>query len=138
MLDEDASPIIMDIGSGHLKAGLADDDAPKHYIPMICGVPKSPDIMAGMDQKDAYYGMEAINKRQYLNLTYPVDAGVVIDYEKLEQILANEVFNNALKVQPSEHKIMITEPPNNPKINREKLVDMMFNTFEVQKLYIGN
>ena len=33
---------------------------------------------------------------------------------------------------------MITEPPNNPKINREKLVDMMFNTFEVQKLYLGN
>jgi len=98
MLDEDSSPIILDIGSGHLKAGLADDDAPKHYIPMICGVPKSPDIMAGMDQKDAYYGMEAINKRQYLNLTYPVEAGVVMDFEKLEQILANEVFNNALKV----------------------------------------
>merc|ERR1712216_87866 len=36
------------------------------------------------------------------------------------------------------HKIMITEPPNNPKENREKLVDMMFNTFEVVKLYVAN
>ena len=98
MIDEDASPIIMDIGSGHLKAGLADDDAPKHYIPMICGVPKSPDIMAGMDQKDAYYGDEAIKLRQYLNLTYPVEAGIVQDYEMLEKILSNEAFNNALKV----------------------------------------
>lgn len=97
-MEEEAVPIIMDIGSGHFKAGFAEDDAPKYYVPMIAGKPKSPDIMAGMDQKDAYYGMEAINKRQYLNLTYPVEAGVVMDFEKLEQILANEVFNNALKV----------------------------------------
>lgn len=54
-----------------------------------------------------------------------------MDFPMLEQILADEVFNNALKVQPSEHKIMMTEPPNNPKINREKMVEMMFTTFEV-------
>ena len=49
MLDDDASCIIMDVGSGYLKAGMADDDGPKYYIPMVCGIPKSPDIMAGMD-----------------------------------------------------------------------------------------
>ena len=73
-----------------------------------------------------------------MNLTYPVQEGIVQDFDNLEKILSNEAFNNALKVQPSEHKIMITEPPNNPKVNREKLVDMMFNTFEVTKLYIAN
>jgi actin-related protein len=53
----------MDIGSGHFKAGFAEDDAPKYYVPMIAGKPKSPDIMAGMDQKDAYFGDEAIKLR---------------------------------------------------------------------------
>lgn len=48
-LEEEAVPIIMDIGSGHFKAGFAEDDAPKYYVPMIAGKPKSPDIMAGMD-----------------------------------------------------------------------------------------
>ena len=53
----------MDIGSGHFKAGFAEDDAPKYYVPMIAGTPKSPDIMAGMDQKEAYFGDEAIKLR---------------------------------------------------------------------------
>jgi actin-related protein len=41
-------------------------------------------------------------------------------------------------VRPSDKKFLLTEPPNNPKKNREELVDMMFEHFEVPKLYIGN
>jgi actin-related protein len=62
MLDEDNEPVIIDIGTAHLKAGFANDDAPKCYVPMIVGKPKSPGIMVGMDQKDWYFGSEAIAK----------------------------------------------------------------------------
>jgi len=48
-MDEEFEPIIMDIGSGYLKAGFANDDAPKCYVPMIVGKPKAPGIMVGMD-----------------------------------------------------------------------------------------
>lgn len=41
-------------------------------------------------------------------------------------------------ISPDEYKVMLTEPPNNPKENREKLVEMMFEKFEVPKLYLGN
>jgi len=34
-------------------------------------------------------------------------------------------------VSPDEHKMMLTEPPGNPKENREKLVEIMFETFKV-------
>jgi actin len=71
-MDEDSEPIIMDLGSGHLKAGFANDDSPKCNIPMIVGKPKSPDIMVGMDQKDAYYGAECLSKIEMLNLFRPV------------------------------------------------------------------
>ena len=56
----------------------------------------------------------------------------------LESILEHEIFNNKLKVSPDEHKMMLTEPPNNPKANREQLVEIMFETFKVPKLYLGN
>ena len=41
-------------------------------------------------------------------------------------------------MSPEEHKILLTEPPNNPKKNREELVELMFETFGVPKLYVGN
>jgi actin-related protein len=43
-----------------------------------------------------------------------------------------------LRISPDEHKMLISEPPNNPKENREKLVTMMFEEFKVPKLYLGN
>ena len=87
--------------------------------------------MAGMDQKENYFGDEAIKLRSYLNLTEPVQNGVVVDFDMLEKILEHEIFNNKLKVSPDEHKMMLTEPPNNPKENREKLAADKF--FELGK-----
>jgi len=48
------------------------------------------------------------------------------------------LFNNELRISPEEHKIMITEPPNNPKEMREKITDLMFTEFKVPKLYLAN
>ena len=72
MLDDDSEPVIMDIGSGHLKAGFAGDDAPKSYVPMIVGKPKDASAMVGMEYKDHYFGEEAVSKRDKLLITYPV------------------------------------------------------------------
>ena len=48
-MDDDSEPIIMDIGTAALKAGFANDDAPKCYVPMIAGKPISRSKMVGMD-----------------------------------------------------------------------------------------
>ena len=71
---DDSEPVIMDIGSGVLKAGMANDDAPKCNIPMIVGKPKYDGIMVGMDQKPAYFGDDALStlKKPKLNIYYPV------------------------------------------------------------------
>lgn len=89
MLDEDSEPVIMDIGSGHLKAGFAGDDAPKCYVPMIVGKPKDPSAMVGMEYKDHYFGDEAISKRDKLIITEPVKRGIVEDLDLLEKILSD-------------------------------------------------
>ena len=46
-------------------------------------------------------------------------------------------FSNELRVDPSEHKVMLTEAPGNPKANREKMTSLMFETFQVQGLYVA-
>jgi actin-related protein len=39
--------------------------------------------------------------------------------------LDHQIFNAELRVDAEEHKIMMTEPPLNPKKNREEVVQMM-------------
>lgn len=123
-MDEDSEPIIIDIGSGTLKAGFANDDAPKCVIPMIIGRPKAPGILVGMDQKDDYVGHEAKAKKNLLILEEPVQRGVIVNIDSINKIFEH-LFNNELRVSPEEHKIIITESPKNPKKNREAIVDLM-------------
>jgi actin len=76
-MEEDSEPIVIDIGSGTLKAGFASDDAPKCIMPMIIGKPKAPGVLVGMDQKDCYVGHEAKAKKNLLIIEEPVVAGVI-------------------------------------------------------------
>lgn len=66
------SAVVIDNGSGMCKAGIAGDDAPRAAFQTIVGRPKMPNIMVGMDQKDAYVGAEAYNKKGVLNLHDPI------------------------------------------------------------------
>jgi actin-related protein len=82
-MEEDSEPIIIDIGSGTLKAGFASDDAPKCIIPMIIGKPKAPGLLVGMDQKDCYVGGEAKAKRNLLIIEEPVKRGIIVNQESI-------------------------------------------------------
>lgn len=124
MLEEENDPIIIDLGSDTLKAGFASDDQPKVLMPMMIGEPKGPGILVGMDQKDYYVGFEAQSKQQYLNLDFPVQKGLVKDIEMIQKMI-DHLMNNELSKAPDEHKILITEPPNNTPKNREELCSLM-------------
>ncbi|CAC5378050.1 ACTA1 [Mytilus coruscus] len=89
-----------------------------------------------MDFKDNYVGDEAQKRRGVLSLDYPIEHGIVTNWDDME-LIWHDIYNNYLEVPPEEHPCLLTEPPLNPKYNREKMAQIFFEKFKVPAFYVS-
>ncbi|MCQ2816224.1 MAG: rod shape-determining protein [archaeon] len=129
--------VIIDLGSGLIKAGFGGEDGPRSIFKSVVGVPIKPGLLVKMEQKERYIGNEAIEKVEIMNFVSPIKRGEVADWEKFETLL-HYLFYNEMKIVPEEASILVTECPLTTKENRRKLSELLFETFNVERMHVAN
>merc|ERR1712188_280968 len=132
MCDEEEKPaVVVDNGSGMMKAGCSGEDAPKVTFSSVVGYPKQKTALVGTD-KAYYIGEEAQQKRGILLLKYPLEHGIVQNWEDMEKVWRH-TFDNELRMVVGDD----AEAAMNPKDNRERMTQIMFETFNVRRFYVA-
>nr|WOD57879.1 Arp2D2 [Drosophila nikananu] len=136
--------IVCDNGSGFVKCGYAGGNFPAFVFPSMVG---RPIIRAGnrIDDEavkdlhidDVIVGDEASQLRSLLELTYPMDKGVVRNWGDMCHVWDHTFGPRKMDIDPTNTKILLTEPPMNPTKNREKMIEVMFEKYGFDSAYIA-
>ena len=124
--------VVITTGSFTTRAGFSSEEAPRSVFPTVVGTPLSQGIPG---TNKLYCGREAISKRSELRLNYPIESGITTNWDMTVELFAH-LFDNELKVASAEQTVMMSEVPIGPKANREKMTQIMFETFNVRALFM--
>lgn len=124
--------------------GYAGNAAPQFIIPTVSSTRKgtigSNAATAGSaaEDFDVLIGEEAYGRSKSHThlLQYPVRHGQVENWDLMEAYWGQCLFRY-LRCDPSEHALLLTEPPLNAPENREYTAEIMFESFNVPQLYIA-
>ncbi|PUU83189.1 actin family [Tuber borchii] len=127
-------PVVIDNGSGTIKAGFAGEDLPKCFFSSFVGRPKHTRVLAGALEGDVFIGSRAQELRGLLKIKYPLEHGIVTDWDDMERIW-QYIYSEELKTLSEEHPVLLTEAPLNPRTNRDTAAQIFFETFNVPALF---
>jgi actin-related protein 2 len=130
--------VVCDNGTGFVKCGFAGANFPTSIFPSMVGRPilRSEEKVENMEIKDIMVGDEAAKLRSMLQITYPLDNGIIRNWEDILYVW-DYAFREKLKINPRECKILLTEAPMNPQQNRQKMVETMFEKYQFEGVYVA-
>ncbi|KAG9298433.1 hypothetical protein G9A89_008697 [Geosiphon pyriformis] len=147
-------PVIMDNGTGYTKLGFAGNNAPSFVFPTVIAtrdstgssgpsLPSKQSHMSGniaskrgIEDLDFFIGDEAIFNSKTYGLHYPIRHGQIENWDHMERFWEQSIFKY-LRCEPEDHYFLLTEPPLNAPENREQTAEIMFESFNIQGLYIA-
>lgn len=134
-------PIVLDQGTGFVKLGYGNSNAPEFTFPSIVGRPilRAEEKLDGPVLKDIMVGNEANAMRSALDIRYPMDNGIVRDWDDMEHLWDYALYEK-LGLQPGHlgnDKILLTEAPLNPVKNRERMVGTMLEKYGFGGVYVA-
>ncbi|KAI5805870.1 actin family [Geopyxis carbonaria] len=129
-------PVVIDNGSGTIKAGFAGEDLPKCFFSSFVGRPKHTRVLAGALEGDVFIGQRAQELRGLLKIKYPLEHGIITDWDDMEKIW-QFIYSEELKTLSEEHPVLLTEAPLNPRTNRDTAAQIFFETFNVPALFMS-
>jgi centractin len=132
-----SQPVVIDNGTGCVKAGFAGDDRPKCEIRNYVGVPKHEKCMVRSLDGEFFVGKKAQDNRGILRLRRPMTHGVIKDWDDMEKVWTHIYDKANLNVSSEEHPVLLTEPPVNPRQNCEKALQVFFETFHAPAMFIS-
>ena len=122
---DEAPAVVIDNGSGNVKCWYAGEDVPRALFPAALGYPR--------EGGEVLVGDAAVSAKR-VTLKYPIEHGIVSDWDGLEK-LWSEAFR-LIGADPKNQATLVTEAPLNPKINREKMAQLLFEKFSVPAVHI--
>lgn len=128
----EVSPVVIDNGSHNIRAGFAAAGTIRGLFTPVVGRPHNAE-----NPKIAFAGSHALAKGDKVALSYPIERGMVNNWDDMGKIW-QYAFEEELKVEPEEYPVLLTEPPLNPKQNREKMAQIMFEIFNTPAVFIAN
>ena len=117
-MSDSQSNIVIDNGSSSIKCGFSGEEAPKSIFSNIISL--STDKVGDESLED--------------NIS-PIEHGIITNFDLMEKIWEH-TFTRELKVPQEERNILTSDSPLSPKINREKITQIMFEKFNIQGLFI--
>jgi len=124
-------PIVCDNGTGYVKVGFAGENFPSHIFPSMVGRPimRYEEDAKNVELKDIMVGEMCAKYRSMLEINYPVENGIVKDWKDMMHVY-DHTFSEKLGINPRDHKILLTEPPMNPRENSSKMLETMLEKYE--------
>lgn len=131
--------IVCDNGTGFVKCGYAGSNFPEHIFPSMVGRPiiRAVNKIGDIEVKDLMVGDEASKLRSMLEVNYPMENGIVRNWEDMCHIWDYTFGPDKMNINPPDCKILLTEPPMNPTKNREKMIEVMFEKYQFHGAYIA-